>query len=147
MLLLYTGQTRSTSEVLTEQNVNLESEEKFRILEKMVNFVEPGYELLRAADWRAFGSLLNESWQYKKQMASSVSNSEIDRAYDSALDAGAWGGKLLGAGGGGFLLFFCDPDKFEKVKAAVGMRQMPFKIELDGSKIIYLDEESLGNRA
>jgi D-glycero-alpha-D-manno-heptose-7-phosphate kinase len=142
MLLFYTGQTRSTASVLNEQKANMNAEEKFRTMQKMVDSVEKGRDLLYSANWEEFGKLLHENWLFKKQMATKISNPEIDSAYEAAIEAGAWGGKLLGAGGGGFLLFFCSPDRADRVRAALKLQELEFKIEHDGSKVIYFDEDS-----
>jgi D-glycero-alpha-D-manno-heptose-7-phosphate kinase len=140
--LFYTGTTRSTSSVLSEQKNNMSSQDKFEIMKKMVESVEIGKDLLYQSDWKAFGELLHQNWLYKKQMASKISNPEIDESYEKGLAAGAWGGKLLGAGGGGFLLFFAPPEKAAQLKAQLGLREFPFKIEHEGSKVIYFDEDS-----
>ena len=85
------------------------------------------------------GSLLNEGWQLKKTLASGISGGQIDDWYDRARSAGAWGGKLLGAGGGGFLMVLCDPAKQAAVKAELSeLRPIPIELESFGSKIIFV---------
>ena len=87
----------------------------------------------------SFGHLLHQGWIIKRKLASSVSNVQIDRYYDQALHAGALGGKILGAGGGGFLLLCCPLEKQEKVREALSqLVPMAFSFEPEGSKIIYI---------
>ena len=84
------------------------------------------------------GALLHESWMLKKQLASRVSNSTIDAIYDAALKAGAIGGKITGAGGGGFFLLYCPYEKREAVRDALdSLEEVPFNLEPDGSKVIF----------
>jgi D-glycero-alpha-D-manno-heptose-7-phosphate kinase len=88
-----------------------------------------------------FGALLHEAWLSKKKLASGVSNSRIDQYYSRALEAGARGGKILGAGGGGFLLLYADEAHQEAVRKALAeLRQIPFAFEPQGSKIIYVED-------
>jgi len=86
--------------------------------------------------------LLNDTWDLKKKLADNVSNSSIDNMYKIGLENGAVGGKLLGAGGGGFMLFFIEPDKKEQLKKALSeFTFIPFKFENMGSQVIYYKEE------
>jgi D-glycero-alpha-D-manno-heptose-7-phosphate kinase len=86
----------------------------------------------------AFGELLHQAWLLKRQFSDAVSNSLVDQAYDSARAAGAVGGKLLGAGGGGFLLIYCEPDRQVEVRAALAaMREVSFRFENHGSRLIF----------
>ena len=109
LLLFYTGITHSAGTILKEQNANIVSEE--RKYNSLVKMTEQAYEMkhaLIAGDLNRFGELLNEGWNLKRELASKITNPEIDRYYDIAMENGAMGGKLLGAGGGGFLLFYCE---------------------------------------
>jgi D-glycero-alpha-D-manno-heptose-7-phosphate kinase len=142
MLLLYTGKTRSASDVLAEQKSrSVEKRETLRELaslaHQMKNRLEQGTSISK------IGELLNEGWLLKKSLASGIADSQIDQWYETALKAGAWGGKLLGAGGGGFLLLLCDPA--QKTRIASELKELrPIDIEFDsfGSKIIFVSEES-----
>ena len=88
-----------------------------------------------------FGKMLHETWKLKKSLSSIISNSDIDDMYQSAIKAGAEGGKLLGSGGGGFLLFYVDKDKQKYVREALkNLLYIPFNFENDGTRIIYYDE-------
>ncbi len=137
LMLFYTGISRIASEIAAEQiqktSVNKNS------LDIMKSFVDDGFRILTsdADDIGEFGKLLNETWKLKKSLSSKISNSQIDDIYDKALKAGALGGKLLGAGGGGFLLIFAKPEEHRRIKDALsGYLYIPFKIDDDGSKII-----------
>ena len=100
---------------------------------------------LEENDLSKFGEYLHEGWLLKKTLASGISNPNIDKAYDIALDSGAKGGKLLGAGGGGFLLFYCDKEKQEDLRSRLnkelGINQFDFKFEHDGSSVIYIGDK------
>jgi D-glycero-alpha-D-manno-heptose-7-phosphate kinase len=95
-------------------------------------------EELRSGNLDAIGHLLHESWELKKQLASQISNTRIDEIYQAARRAGAAGGKITGAGGGGFLLLYCPYEKQEAVRSALqGLQELPFKLEQDGTKVIF----------
>lgn len=145
LLLFYTGVQRATASVLGEQKANLQNEQtKFQALQRMVEMVEPGRDALHSGDFREFGRILDESWRLKKSLASKISDSAIDQLYARALAAGAWGGKLLGAGGGGFLLVMCEPDAAAAVQRELGeLRLVPFDFDREGSKVLHADFEDL----
>ena len=88
-----------------------------------------------------FGKLLHENWILKQKLASKISNPEIDEFYKLAQQNGALGGKLLGAGGGGFMLFYCEKEKQEKLKSAIKARFFDFKFDNGGTKLIYFGDE------
>ena len=141
LMLFYTGVTRSASEVLTEQKNNMSADDKFKTMQKMVSLVDIGRDYLYQGRLEEFGQLMHEGWLLKKQMASKISNDGINELYDKAMSLGAIGGKLLGAGGGGFLLFMVPEEKQDHLRKNLGLRQLPFQIEFDGSKVIYFEEE------
>ncbi len=94
-------------------------------------------ELLKG-NMECIGELLHETWQLKKQLASRISSGDIDALYETARRAGAIGGKIAGAGGGGFLLVYCPPEKQENVRGALShLQELPFNLEPDGSKVIF----------
>lgn len=145
LMLFYTGQTRSADPILQEQQHNMrEQPEKRAILRR---FVQHAWELRRALeanDLSTFGEILHEAWIYKRQLANGISNPQIDHWYALARKAGAIGGKITGAGGGGFLLLFVPPERQEAVRRALNeLRYVPFRFEPQGSKIIYIEEERL----
>lgn len=137
LLLFFTGVSRFASEIETikMQNFSTRKEE----LTKMSSMVSEGIAVLseKNRDIRDFGLLLKEGWEYKKSLSKNVSNTEIDTIYTSALDEGAIGGKILGAGGGGFILFFAPPEKHAQIIQKLGhLTYVPFKFEYDGSSVV-----------
>ncbi len=91
-------------------------------------------------DLNQFGRLLNAAWETKKTLETSISNSEIDQVYQRGMDAGALGGKLLGAGDGGFVLFFCEPHLQSRLRESLSdLIEVPFRMEPEGSKVIFVD--------
>ena len=135
IMLFYTGVTRSADSILTEQRSNIEATRpQLDLLRDLAGFAA---ERLRNGDVDAIGPAMRESWEAKRKLASGVSNDEIDGAVTRALDAGASGAKLTGAGGGGFLLVICPMDRQRAVREALnGMRELPVKLDRLGSRIV-----------
>lgn len=142
LLMLYTGITRSSNDILIEQARNtVEDEEKGRWLRKMVHLAQEVRDALNQDDLHSFGEILHQGWVEKRKMASSISNSQIDEWYERARRHGAFGGKILGAGGGGFLLLYAPAERHRDiVKALPELRPIAFRFEPQGSKIIYVEE-------
>ena len=140
LLMLYTGKTRSASNVLADQKKNTENDsQKFKIMQAMVKLAHVLREELQKNNLDSFGEILHKNWILKKQMAGGISNPEIDRWYDLGLKNGAIGGKILGAGGGGFLIFYAPEEKHEQiVNALPELRPIDFDFEYQGSKIIFI---------
>lgn len=139
LLLFYTGITRISSSILEEQKGNINDNRKF--LDEMVKASEIMRELIIKNDFHAMGELLHNGWELKKKLANSISNGVIDEYYEKARKAGAVGGKILGAGGGGFLLLYCEEKFQNKVRDALsGFKESPFRFEPQGSKIIYVSD-------
>lgn len=135
-MLFYTGVTRKADNILSEQRSNIRSRQE--ILNEMKKLVYVARTELEQGNPEAMGTLLDHGWQLKKQMASKVSNPTLDEMYDTAIKAGAIGGKISGAGGGGFLLLYCPQEKQEKLRYALrGLQELEFNLEPDGSKIIF----------
>jgi D-glycero-alpha-D-manno-heptose-7-phosphate kinase len=141
LMLFYTGIQRTASAV-AESYVN-DIEGKRRQLRIMKDLIEESISILnKGEDIKGFGELLHESWQAKRSLSDQVSSPYVDALYDQAISAGAIGGKLTGAGGGGFLLLFVPPANQEKVKRVVNhLIHVPFKFEFSGSQIIFFDLE------
>ena len=136
LLLLYTGITRDANTILTEQKQNTAS--KLETLDFMKNQAGEMYrELTENGFTEHFGKMLHEGWLRKRQLASAISSGPINDLYQKAIEAGAVGGKLLGAGGGGFLLFYCDEDKQGAVEKATGLPRTYFHPSLRGSRVIF----------
>ena len=141
LLMFYTGTTRSANTILTEQTKNITSEDKAKNLLKMCGLAKDMKVALENNDISSFGKILDEGWQLKKELASGIANPAIDEAYEIAMKNGALGGKLLGAGGGGFLLFYCEEEKQDQLKKAIGLRELDFSFERDGTSVIYIGDK------
>jgi D-glycero-alpha-D-manno-heptose-7-phosphate kinase len=142
LLLFFTGIKRTASDVARSYVGKLDANK--RHLRIMKDLVDEALAVLQSeADLRAFGELMHESWLAKRSLSNQVSTAEIDDIYQSALASGAVGGKLLGAGGGGFLLLFASPDRHAALKEKFeGMIEVPFRFESGGSQIIFYDPET-----
>ena len=135
IMLFYTGITRSANTILAEQNANMEATRpQLDLLRDLAGFA---VERLRSGDVDAIGPAVRESWEAKRKLASGVSNGQIDVAVSRALDAGASGAKLTGAGGGGFLLVLCPMEQQRAVRQSLaGMRELPVKLDHLGSRVV-----------
>jgi D-glycero-alpha-D-manno-heptose-7-phosphate kinase len=137
LMLFFTGFSRISSEIAKSQVANIEL--KSAELHRMRAMVDQGVDILsNNFPISAFGELLHSGWLHKRAMSDQVSNPNIDSLYDAARKAGAIGGKLLGAGGGGFMLMFVEPEHQATVRQALGsLIHVPFSFEMVGSQIIY----------
>lgn len=143
IMAFYTGLTRYATEIAAEQIENMKNQSKDAYLQKMYAMVFTAQKIIseeRGEDMvKNLGNLLDESWALKKNLSSQISNAHIDEAYRTAMAAGAYGGKLAGAGGGGFLFFLVPAEKQQSVKDSLkGLLQVDINFENEGSKIIYL---------
>jgi D-glycero-alpha-D-manno-heptose-7-phosphate kinase len=141
LLLYYTGISRFATEVLKEQ-VEKTKEKKVMVeLKDIYNMVQEGMNILTddSVSLGEFGKLLNSTWLAKKKLSSAISNNHLDEMYDLAIRNGAAGGKLLGAGGGGFFLFYVDGEKQDFRKKMSKFVEIPFHFENEGSRVIYKD--------
>ena len=141
LMLFYTGIKRTASSI-AETFIN-GIEDKKRQLRLMKDLVDEGVAILNSQnDVRGFGELLHEAWQAKRSLSPTVSNDEVNALYERARAAGAVGGKLTGAGGGGFLLLFVEPKKQEDVRLELSeLIHVPVKLDFSGSQIIYYEPE------
>lgn len=140
ILMFWTGHQRDSSSVLAEQKAK--TPEKMDSLLSIRTHALQLQELLGSSccDLRVFGDILDESWQQKRRLASTITNSQIDTWYRRAQDAGAWGGKLCGAGGGGFLLFIVPPERQSAVRNALAdLKEVPVGPEAHGSQILFVE--------
>lgn len=137
LMLFFTGVTRRAQEVEKKKIQNIANLNAS--LKKMLILVDRAHAVLTGnEDLSAFGALLHETWMEKRLLDSAVSSSEIDSLYQQGVDAGALGGKLLGAGGGGFMLFFVPPERQERVRLALAAyNEVQFSINAPGSAIIH----------
>jgi len=141
LMLFFTGLSRYASEIAAEQIKNTSN--KTVELTAMKGMVDEAIKILSGSGpLDDFGRLLDKSWKIKKTLSSQISNDHVDKIYDAALEAGALGGKLLGAGGGGFVLFFVKPELQPKVREKLkNLLYVPFKFENLGSQIIYYGQD------
>ncbi len=142
LMLFFTGISRMASEVAVSQVRNIACKE--RELSAMQAMVSDALRILtHGEDLRQFGALLHESWMIKRSLSDGVSTAELDWMYEAARRAGAIGGKICGAGGGGFLLLFVEPDRQSAVRKALSKYLcVPFRFENDGSRVIFYQAEA-----
>ncbi|MDR3133381.1 MAG: GHMP kinase [Prevotellaceae bacterium] len=142
LIMIYTGDTRSASGILQHQNQAMGRVDKRKIQKEMVKQAFELKEILQNNRIDDFGRMLHEGWMLKKTLTAGISNLAVDDLYQKGLDAGALGGKLLGAGGGGFILFYCPEEKQEVFRQKMaGYRELPFCFDNSGSKIIYVEND------
>lgn len=143
LMMFFTGFTRFSSDV---QKANASNKaDKVNQLKEMLALVDEAEKVLvdKQSDLDEFGRLLDHTWRTKRKTGNTVSTNSIDELYDKGLKAGALGGKLLGAGGGGFLVFYVEPDKQEKVKKAMeDLLYIPFEFEDGGTRVIHYSPET-----
>ena len=138
LLLFYTGVNRVSSVILSDQKKNIDNRKA--VLDEMVKMVDESIEYLGNDNLDKWGEMLDRAWLLKKQMSSQISTSLIDDMYMVAKKAGATGGKILGAGGGGFLMLYVPEEKQDAVKESLsGYRQVEFSFEDEGSRIIFME--------
>ena len=145
LMLYFTGLSRIASEIAKSTIDNLGS--RVTELRKMGDMVDEAISIVQAPGTPIdeFGKLLDQSWRYKRELSSNVSTPEIDRIYDEALKAGATGGKIIGAGGGGFLLLFVKPELQDRVKTQLRrLIHVPFQFENSGSRVVLYQPGGLG---
>ena len=151
ILLFFTGIPRDASSVLTEQKSNIDK--KFETLKKMSDSVLNFEQLLLAADYQGLGKMLHEGWLLKKTLASNVTTSSIDKLYSAGMDSGAWGGKVLGAGGGGCVMFIASPEKHAAIRASlfvvalsinlVDFQEIPVRFVESGAEVLHNSDHNI----
>ncbi len=140
VLLFYTGVSRSASEILSKQSIAAQKDQK-EVVESLNRIKEIGHQVLEAIESgniTAFGRLLHEHWTVKKRMSDKIANEKIEKLYRAALDNGALGGKIMGAGGGGFFMFYVEENhqKFRDAMTAQGLKEMRYRFDFEGTKLI-----------
>lgn len=143
-MIYYTGISRSATQILAHQDNAMKekkSKEHMVVADSLHRIKETGYKTLEAfetGNLHKFGELMHEHWTYKRAMSSRISNDNIDRLYEIARDNGAVGGKLLGAGGGGFLMLYCDKNKvnLDRAMKEQGLRRLHYRFDFEGSKVL-----------
>jgi len=135
-LLFFTGVSRRADNILNEQKNNIK--DRLTVLREIKQMVYEARSFLSAGDFDAFGSLMHESWKLKKRLAGQITNGAIDDMYELARRSGAIGGKITGAGGGGFLLLYVPYERQVAVRNALcELQELPFRLEADGTKVIF----------
>ena len=147
LMLFYTGISRYAFKVAATVVENMPKHKQ--ALKRMHAMVDEGVSVLSGdGDLTPFGELLNEGWQLKRSLSDSVTTSHVDEIYEKAITNGALGGKLLGAGGGGFILFFVPPERQAEMRAAMGdLLEVPFQFSSQGSTIIHYQREEFDGKA
>lgn len=139
-LAFYTGIQRSASNLLKEQNEAIRSGSKTLIMQQMADQAMQLRDELRRGNTDSLGVMMHEGWKLKKSILGAISNDQIDRWYEKGCEAGALGGKLLGAGAGGFLVFYAPPERHRDIERALSeLKPISFKLDQYGSKIIFSD--------
>ena len=142
LLMFFTGYSRAAAVVLKEQKIRSEGNDA-EMVDNLHQIKELGFEVRKAlenGDPAGFGQIMDRHWRYKKQRSTAMSNPSIDRCYEVAMANGAVGGKLVGAGGGGFLLFYAsDPYALRSALAVEGLTEVRFSFDLDGSVVLVRD--------
>ncbi len=146
LLMFYTGDQRATRTILSDQSKGVADDDaKFDATRQMVGLVYEMRDALYRGDLDAFGDLLHRNWLLKRSLSKHISNPRIDDAYQRALDAGARGGKLCGAGGGGFLLLYCEHEHQPALRQALSdLTELVFRFDHGGSRIIFHDGHGTG---
>ena len=142
LVMYFTGFTRFSSEIQKSNMISGENKIKQRL--EMLELVDQAEKILNddTISLDEFGKLLDYTWQLKRQTGSAITTARIDDIYNRGMAAGALGGKLLGAGGGGFLIFYVQPEKKDMVKKAMSdLLYVPFHFENSGTRVIYYSEE------
>jgi D-glycero-alpha-D-manno-heptose-7-phosphate kinase len=135
LMLFFTGKTRESAKILAEQKSNIRK--KTNVLKAMARQAEQVRRAISTGAIDSLGPLLHEAWEAKRKLAGTITNSQLDEIYERALKAGALGGKISGAGGGGFFLLCVPSDKRQSVrKALADLREMPFRLEKGGSRVV-----------
>ncbi len=137
LLLFFTGRERLSSNIHEDMKINIEN--KIEYYNELKKLAYKTHEYLSKGKWDELGYLLDENWNLKRNLSKSISDDFIDKLYEKAKKAGAIGGKIIGAGGGGFLLLFAPPEKHNDIRKELNLREEPFKFEPFGSRISYME--------
>lgn len=142
LILIHVGGRHSANEILQDQQIAISDAKKLDTQRKMVKLAEDLRKTLQKGNIEDFGMFLNEGWEMKRSLVSSISNNEIDDIYCQGLKAGALGGKLLGAGGAGFLLFYCPKEKQDYFRHEMhNFMELEFKFDQFGSQVVYVGDK------
>jgi len=143
LMLFYVGQERPANALLAEQARNMADSEKFQRVSRMAELAEELRRALEKNNVDSFGEILHQGWLMKSGVAAGISNDLIESSYRLGREAGAEGGKLLGAGGGGFLLLYCRESKQAQLRTALAhLREMPFRMSSEGTRLLFDDGQN-----
>ena len=141
LMLFYIGGTRASGEILRRQSRNMTDQASFDLVSRMTELAERLRDQLREKRCDDFAAILHQAWELKRSVAAGITDTRIDALYSRALKAGAQGGKLLGAGGSGFILLYCPLERQARVREELAeLRLFPFRFDMDGSRLIYVGE-------
>ena len=141
LVMFYTGIQHDANKILKEQSQHTSDENNVKSLLEMCELTKNLKRSLEENELKDFGKILDEGWKKKRELASGITLPRINELYDCAMRNGALGGKLLGAGGGGFLLFYCEKNKQKTLEEKIGLKAFPFRFEHDGSSVIYIGDK------
>lgn len=137
-LVFYTGRTRSASALLSQQKKDLQSSDRKSLMRRMVELAFELKDEMQSNSITNFGEILNENWMLKSQLTKGITDSQIDSWYNKGMKNGATGGKLLGAGNGGFIMFFAPPEKHNSIsKSLSNLKRVKFGFDKAGSQIVF----------
>lgn len=145
LVMVYIGGTHSANEILRVQQDTIKEKEKFKVQERMVQLAFSLRDTLQNNNIDDFGRILHEGWLLKKSLVNTISNPFIDMIYQKGLDAGALGGKLLGAGGAGFILFYCPKERQGHFRNVMSQPELNFHFENNGSQVIYIGDKYINS--
>lgn len=138
IIVFYTGRTRSASKILADQQLGMQSEKKKKVMRRMAALAYELKKELEDGSLDNFGEILHENWKLKSQLSAGITDTQIDSWYELAIKSGAKGGKLMGAGNGGFLMFYVEPHKRLEVRNALkALKEMKFNFESNGSQVVF----------
>ena len=140
-LLFYVGRERRASVILEGQTKRMTDRNTYNKVCRMVNLAKKMKDVLQEGVLEQFGTLLHEGWMLKRELAKGITDPALDDVYSRALEAGATGGKLLGAGGGGFFLFYCPGKYRSRLRRALKLRELRFRFCEEGSMVVFCDRE------
>lgn len=141
LVMFYTGMKHDANQILTEQKKNMGKQNNTENLRRMCKLAGELRYSLEHKELCTVGTILDEGWRRKREMASGITETVIDEMYQCAMKNGALGGKLLGAGGGGFLLFYCEKEQQQNLERALGLKKFDFCFEQDGSSVVYIGRQ------
>ncbi|MCP4265484.1 MAG: GHMP kinase [Candidatus Brocadiaceae bacterium] len=139
LLMFYLGGNRKASNILEKQRENMVNIDKYNKLKEMVSLADEAKEVFTISGIDSIGKILHKGWLLKRCLCDNISNDAIDNYYNVALNNGCSGGKLLGAGGSGFLMFYCEPDHQKALRAVFPLKELDVEFDQEGTKVIFFD--------